>query len=313
MIDLNKKIQKLERDINAKNEIESRLSLVQSTIDSLAKKVIIHEKILQREFDDVAKLEELNLNSLFVKLLGDIEKRLDKERQEYLHAILRHKALMEEVDILKYEKTLLSKKLTKVSTQLEPEYKALIKQKETILKRKDSKFYRTIIAFDKKKAIANTKLQKLKTARRQGEKTIRSIVVIQNDLRHITAWGNIQAYHGKGNYSSMKKKFYIDKARKKATIAKVLLDEYERLVEQVFHDLNVQLSLESFEEFLDDFFDNLITDWVIQHKIKNAFYGLEMNIDKIMRHNLALENEKNIIKQHLKEIEKERKVFIKSY
>ena len=43
--------------------------------------------------------------------------------------------------------------------------------------------------------------------------------------------------------------------------------------------------------FIDVFFDNLISDWVIQRKIKNALNNVESTFDKIRRYVLMIEKE----------------------
>lgn len=312
MKEINKAIRSLQLDLNKQDEIKYRLKAIATTLKSLKVRIANHQKVLQKELDDVEELEGFNVMTLFVKFIGDLESLLDKERQEYLHAYLRHKAMLEEYSLLTYEQKLLKKKQRNVADK-KKELRGLLQRKSEKLKKTNSQYYKKIIAIEKKIARCNTPLHKCKSAIKVGLSANTLLEKIYRDLNQTTQWGNIHEYHGQGRYSSMKKKTYIDKARQNVTKAKVLIDKYEFLVEQIFIDVNVQLSLDSFETFVDDFLDYLITDWVIQKKIKNAVQCLDMNIDKIVRHNYALQHEMQALEYQKSKLEKDKLALLDSY
>ena len=53
------------------------------------------------------------------------------------------------------------------------------------------------------------------------------------------------------------------------------------------------IKLDGFGRFIHIFFDNLISDWVIQRKIKNALNNVESTFDKTRRYVLVIEKEKS--------------------
>lgn len=296
MKELNKQIQNLEVEINIQEIIRHRIQEIHSKLLALSDQIESHKIILHKELQDVEALESLSVKSLFVRFIGDLESRLDKERQEYLHAYLRHKAMIEEYHLLEKELITVRRKKESITTKRK-ELKVLKQRKSVKLKKVSSIYFRAITQIDKEIAVLNTALQRCTTAIKSGKTAITVLDKILRDLKQTIKWGH--AYHGRGRYSSMKKKSYIDKARKNVTLAKVAIDKYEILVERIFVDVNVKLSLESFEHFVDDFLDNLITDWIIQKKIKNALQCLEMNVDKIIRHNYALDHEIHKLKDKI--------------
>jgi len=54
---------------------------------------------------------------------------------------------------------------------------------------------------------------------------------------------------------------------------------------------------------MDIFFDNLISDWVIQRKIKNAINNVDSTFDKTRRYVLVIEKEMATLQGNMKSLQ----------
>ena len=77
---------------------------------------------------------------------------------------------------------------------------------------------------------------------------------------------------GSGRSSSYMKHKAIDRARQLSHKVKHHLLIFRKELKDVYEDaqINIQVEIRGFDRFSDIFFDNLISDWIIQQKIKNA-------------------------------------------
>ena len=85
---------------------------------------------------------------------------------------------------------------------------------------------------------------------------------------------------------------------------KELLDVYRRIPE------DFQLHLDSFNRFIDVFFDNLITDWIIQQKIYNALNNSLNTRDKVTRMVKLLESEKPKVDKAIADLNEAKKEYV---
>lgn len=312
-MDIQEQIDHLTNEIDQNKRRRKHILEIEKELLHLSKQEQIRYKELIKELDDVKRLERLNLKSLFNRFLGDLETRLDKERQEYLQAVLQHKSIEDKMQILKYEKKLLHQKLFD-ATSFEKELTSLILKKEANLKKKSTVFFSKVKPYEKQITLYKVKKDKYLRVMNLGERAMREVNGVLSDLRHVSDWGkSVRAMHGKGQYSSIEKKYFIDKARSKVVRAQVYLSDFEKDAFSLFHDYSDHLHLDSFEEFLDDFLDNLITDWVVQQKIKHSKFAAETVKDKLTRILKTLQFELEKIEHELELAIERKRTFVTAY
>jgi hypothetical protein len=82
----------------------------------------------------------------------------------------------------------------------------------------------------------------------------------------------------------------INRAKNATQQAKHKLKLFDReLIDVNIEQTQLYIKLDGFGRFIPIFFDNLISDWVIQRKIKNALNNVESTFDKTRRYVLAIE------------------------
>ena len=96
--------------------------------------------------------------------------------------------------------------------------------------------------------------------------------------------------NNQSTYYSQMKHNAINRAKNATQQAKHKLKLFDReLIDVNIEQTQLYIKLDGFGRFIPIFFDNLISDWVIQRKIKNALNNVESTFDKTRRYVLAIE------------------------
>lgn len=267
---INLEIEEKLKSIQQNEVVGNRLSFINEKLSKLSIKERTYRQRTEEELADVKQLEELGLRSLFKKVLGNLDQALEKERKEYLAAVLKHKSIEEEVLILEYEKEILIKNYRPPS-KIQEELDLLIKKKRFLLKSYDTSFTKEL--FRRESELGRYKLlkQKSNSILKQSVVAVNILDEIKAGLLEVKDWSP----SGKGKYSSVIKKKYIDRARAKAVEAKVKLEEFGNMVRKLFSEINLEFKMDSFLDFLDIFYDNLINDYVTRKSLEDTLLGFD--------------------------------------
>ncbi|MDF2883551.1 MAG: hypothetical protein K0R54_4108 [Clostridiaceae bacterium] len=265
--------------INAKEKLRRKQkfeSLLNQTSEALQKELdrkIELENILQDEDKDVKKLESLSITSIFYSILGSKREQLEKERQELLSAKLKYDECCKSV--LELERELVSNKASLNSLLgADCEYEAALKRKEEfILRLKDGTSQKLFQLMDN---LADLEAQKkeLKEAIASGETVQIELGRVINSLESAEGWGTWDIVGG-GLLATAAKHSHIDEAKEYAHHTKIALIRFQNELSDVDLTMNIDINIGSFETFADYFFDGLISDWVVQSRIRESLDGVQ--------------------------------------
>lgn len=246
---------------------------------------------VQKELEDVTELEKMSVKGLFYKALGSKEAQLEKERQEYLLAALKQRNLAKELELDKYEIDLIGQKLDDLKIKkAELSQLKKIREKE-ILSNPNESLHGVLRDITAKIDAQHKFAVEVNEAITVGNELINLFVSSLNLLKRAQNWGQWDMAGGRGYL----KKSSIDKGLDEAYRASSMLEKYKRELADiglVYNGLNLQLG--QVNSFMDIIFDNLLSDWIIQKKIKNAVATVESVFDKVrvVQQKVASEAEK---------------------
>ncbi len=282
-------------EFHSLNRVNAHLEDVKTKLVLKYKDLDLISYQLRKEEKDVADLEKKGFKPLFYKILGDKEKQLETERQEYLAISLKYNALKEEIEVLEYEKELLLKKsLSYDKVQKEVESLKSLREKE-ILNSQNPKLrdeLRLVLnKFDHSVLLG----KELGEAFDAGEKAHKNLSVLSNILAQAMDWGR---WGGQGHsmHKQMMKRSKMAEASRALAITQRSLDVFAKEMRDIGEDnMRFTLNFNEINKFTDYFLDNLITDWIIQQKIRNTLNSVHSVKDKISRigQSLAKEIENN--------------------
>lgn len=290
-------------EIKRLNSIEKHHSSTTTELENAYSELSKLEDQLVDELEDIEKLEKMSITSVFYNVLGSKEKQLEKERQEYLTVSLKHKELKKDIEILEYEHKVIGAKVQEIGG-LEASLEELKKVRLQEILRSDDKLRLQITGIHREMDDIRGELEELRQASAAGDACLRAISEVIKHLKDAEHWGNWDMMNKKGAYYSQMKHNAIDRAMNAAQVAKHKLKVFDReLVDVNVEQTQLHIKLDGFSRFIDIFFDNLISDWVIQRKIKNALNNVDATFDKTRRYVLVIEKEMSTLQSQLKMLE----------
>ena len=313
MEDFQKKLNKILDKYQDFERIQKHLKSLDEELKKGYKDLDKMEKILEKQGDDVEELERLSLKGIFHKMLGSKKEQLDKERQEYLQAALKRNEHKKSVELLEYEKKILEEKLEKLKN-IPAQAEELIKQREKDLMKSGSPVGMRILTISKQ-IDENRKLKReIAEAVQAGNDALLVLREMEGYLKNARNWGNWDMYGGR-RMTSYVKHSNIDKARARLHKAQHLLNRFEDELRDVYNprQLNLSLNLDSFTRFIDIFFDNLISDWIVQQRIRNALSNVQAVRDRVSRLLGTLEMDNGELKIKVRQLQKEKKQLVLNF
>lgn len=157
--------------IAEKKEMEERIQRETQTLERL-------KRSLDKEQEDVDKLEHASINRLFSSLGGKSELRLEKEKAEAFRAALDYKLKQNDIEFLHYQDNLLSQEL-KNYEDIDREYQGLLEIKRKSL---DNEVLNEIRAMEETKKEWMTQEIQIKEAIESGKKLRSSFTFILDNL-----------------------------------------------------------------------------------------------------------------------------------
>lgn len=312
---ITKKIEGAYNNIQRREKIKTHIQYLKKRLKIEEERADHLYQVLQKEGEDVKRLERASITKLFGKYLGNHEEQLDIEKQEYLMAVLKYKESNKKINDISFQLKVLAEKFIKLK-DADKVYKRLIREKKAKLLLDKHPEKKRIFLLEKDQLRNNGIIREMNEAIAVGKKADIELTKMFEALDNVFNWGktfNTLDYGGKGRYSSYKKKKFIE--NNKANIHKVskLLNNFTDELEDISknYGFNYTTHLNLLNNFLEVFFDNLITDWVVRKKIKSAFDSIKIVIDKITRICLMLENQKKALVTKNEQLQSEINLLIK--
>ena len=301
---------KIKETITRIGELQAVKRHYASTLDEFESILKQKDKIetqMIKELEDINELEKLGVKSIFYKVLGNKEEQLEKERQEYLQVTLQHKEVINALEVVEYEKNILGKKLM-VIDDLEAELAGLkeIREKEILATSGELRNELRMI-FKKMDDLQKYNIE-LGEARTIGEKTIQSLDLVYTQMNKAKDWGNWDMMNNDGGrYHKSMKHNAIDRAMNEVSRSKLLLSNFNKELRDIgYSNQRLALQVENIARFPGMIFDNLISDWIIQNKIKSVLSTVGNLMDDVQLILKSLMKDKANSEEEYDELDRQR-------
>ena len=302
MSELEEEIEIILSQKTLKAKVKRRFNFIEKKLTEVVQKIEQQRKIVHKEYYDITVLESNTISSIFYKWFNDLELQLEKERQEYLMAILLLNSLEEEEKILTYESKILSEKYKSINVD-ENRLNELYKIKEQKIIYSGGKQKEIIKEKNLQIDNLNSRNREIMEAINATNETLAVFEKIHHYLNLVNDWGYMDS-GGSGSNSSYKKLRFIDVNRKLILEAQHSMEILAKELEDLYTRPVIHLNIKDFDGFISIFYRHLITDWILRRKMNNAINSIIQNIDSLTTLNMMLHAEKN---KNIKEIEKLKK------
>ena len=286
-------------EYNRKQKIKTHLQHLHVIIAQKEEDLEELTTILDEEQADLDALKGKNLYSIFQYLLGNKEQQLEKAKQEYLAAYVKYNSLISNLEDLREERSILEKSYSSLHA-IDEEFAGLMKQKMALLNQGN----KLPAGYDKlMEKIANyqSKIRELQQTIKKGVSAKKYLHKVMLGLQQIEHWGDVPPLEIP---TRIDKK--VERINKDIYVSNNFLQKYEDELSDIsdLFQLDYQREVNQLEYFLDQFIDCLITDWIVKHKIHNAFHLVVNIMDKITRIGEMMDYEIDKTKGYIQEEEK---------
>jgi len=306
---LNQRLLEVQEQVDRLNRLEGQIARLEADVKELSEQVEQLQKVCDREQRDVARLEGLSLTGLFYTILGSKEAQLERERQEALAAELK---LREERQRLKE----MTEELSELRRQAETlagareKYNMLIDAKEAAIASSGGEQAERLYSLSQRIQALRWEAKQIREAQEAAMDADAALARVIRELESAENWGAWDMLGG-GFLSTAIKHSAIDDAQRAAHDAQRALDRLRRELQDVNAALHVNdVSLDGFTRFADYFFDNLITDWVVQSRIGRSLSSVRANRDAVADILSTLKRRLAQVEKAIGEAERERQAFV---
>ncbi|MCM3629269.1 hypothetical protein M3194_18140 [Paenibacillus glycanilyticus] len=245
-----------------------RQSQFRSRLNELERQMIRLELDLESEQADVDKLTKMTLTNLFHTLLRSKDEQLELERQQVLAVALKLQEAQQERDLLQQEITQAGVIITS-NGNAENDYYRLFGEQEQALRSMPDKAAE-LITMESDITAQKAVVRELNEAFSAGRRVLASLEPAINSLDKAINWGDWDTWGNGGLISTHIKHEHIDDAKASIAAANHELKSFRDELADLKQNLNIQVDISGLLKFGDYWFDGLITDWIVQQRIKET-------------------------------------------
>ena len=297
-------LQRLQSEIMEKQRTDAKLSDLLLQQSDLEKKTEELEKTMQKERDDVDRLNGRSLAAFFYRATGKIGEKLTKEEAEAYAASVKYEAAKNELQAVSDDIDYCQRRLSQLQ-DCEQQYEKVLEEKTEQIKKSGVPEAGRIMNLENEIAFLETQQKEIQEAVTAGNRALDITRKILEDLDSAKNWSTFDLMGG-GLIADMAKYDRLNKVQDKIQDLQAALrgfrTELADVTERISGDLHVEIG--DFLHFADYFFDGLFTDWMVYDKINDSrgrTLRTRDQIQKILGQLNAMDNEFCSKKENLKE------------
>lgn len=275
----NEEYKKLQEQMIQQANLEGRKYSLDVERKKLEQKVFELEIAKDAEQRDVDKLEGRTLANFFYAVTGQMEKQLDKEKQEAYAAAVKYDAAVYELEAVKKDIADINRSLMELRGCKE-RYQELIKKRQEELKASNTPEGEKIIGLEECVTILESRNKEIKEALSAGKASLSLAEDILKNLNSAEGYGTWDMLGG-GLLADVMKHSELDEAQRKVEALQVSLRHFHTELADVQIHANMQVSIDGFERFADYFFDGLFADWMVMDKISASKSQVSSTINQL--------------------------------
>ncbi|MFD0712651.1 hypothetical protein [Paenibacillus sp. GCM10027626] len=287
---------------------ERRRDELQKRCRELERRVVQLEVQLEREQHDVEKLTRMSLTNLFHTLLRSKQEQLELERQQVLTAALNLQEAQQTLANTQAELQELGDELAH-GRNAKYDYEKLLAEKEAMLR--DAPYKAAELAdMEEKIGDQSVLVKELNEALVAGKRVLASLEDASNSLEKADNWGKWDTWGGGGMVSTHAKHTHIDDAKQYILNANHQILQFRDELADLKRSITIDIDISSSLKMADYWFDNLITDWIVQGRIHQAQENVLEALSKVRAVTSQLERDHNLAITHLQQLKNGRTAWI---
>lgn len=221
-----------------------------------------------KEQRDVEKLENGSSVSFFLKLIGKLDQKIDKEELEALDAKHKYETTQYELNNVKVHILNLKDEVKNYDAAVK-EYENLWSKRERELLSSSSFKKQEYLNSTEKLASLKVLDKELREAVNAGDSLLEVLKEAEKEFESAKSWGTMDMFGG-GFVTSMIKHGHIENANRVLNEVQYLAKSFKKELNDVNIALDMKYVSGDFNDIADIYFDNFFSDIMVQDKINNA-------------------------------------------
>lgn len=262
------KIQLLRRQVEEKKHKESKLKELYMQRKSLSAKVDSLRNVKSNEQADVDHLEGGSLAAFFYGVIGKMDEKLDKEREEAYAASVKYDVAARELSAVEEDIKRYQAELGELR-ECEQQYEQTLKDKLEAIKALTTQEAEEILRAEERISYLEGQIKEIQEALAAGQAALGTADSILSSLNSAEGWGTWDLLGG-GLLSDMAKHNHLNEAQQQVEYLQVQLRRFKTELTDVTIHADMQVSIDGFLSFADYFFDGLFADWAVLNKINQS-------------------------------------------
>ena len=228
------------------------------------------KKIMEKEQEDVDRLEGKSLAAFFYRISGRMDEKMSKEKEEAYSAAVKYEAAVKELENVKKDLAWCQDELKPLSG-CQQRYRQALAEKLHRIKSTGGAASIEILELEEKLSGLEKQKKEIREAIDAGNQALDMTERVLKELGSAEDWGTFDVFGG-GLLSDLQKHSHLDSAQE------MIEDLQERLrrFRTELSDVNMenraelQVNIQGFLRFADYFFDNIFTDWTVLNRISES-------------------------------------------
>ena len=261
-------LRELQIQAATKNRLEAMLKELRQQKNILGTRVEELSAQKAKEQLDVERLEKNSLVNYFYQVVGKLDEKLTKERQEAYEAAVKYDAAYSELQAIEVELSGKEMEYGRVRRSDE-RYQEVLKEKLEAVKLSNVPEASEILRLEAQITSLEVQLKELEEAVSAGRHADQTADLILESLSSAQSWGTFDLLGG-GLIADMAKHSHLDEAQEKVERLQGALRRFKTELADVEIIADMQVSIDGFLRFADYFFDGLFADWSVMNRISEA-------------------------------------------
>lgn len=255
-------------DLAAHERLSQRVEAMRRQLVRLAARVSRLAQRVEVERKDVDEIEGFSAVRLLAGLFGDLDERVRKERQEWVAACMRHAAAAEDQAETAAELAALERRLASLEDPRR-RYLDLLEAKSRFLAEHDAHPQVERLHLAEREGLLRDELRELDEAIWAGDVARAALAGVLGALGKAQAIGRLDMI---AMASTWAKFVHVDDAHRHASASNRALSRFQMELADVHerHEARFEIEVGTAATFADYFFDDLVSDWVVQCRIVNS-------------------------------------------
>ena len=282
MNNYDEKLRELREKVLRKEQLEAEVAELERQYARLAARAAELDAVRMKEQEDVDRLEGGSLAAFFYNVIGKMDEKLTKEREEAYAAAVKYDAAARELARAAED---IARRRNELGALHDSErlYKEAAAAKLNAMKAQGGTMAEEILHREENIAYAQKQIREINEAVAAATRARGTAETVLAELDSAENWGWYDALGGGGLLSNTIKHDKLDEAQFMVEKLQSELRRVKTELADVKINADMQVNVEGFLRFADYFFDGLFVDWTVLDRIGQSKSQVENVVNRIDR------------------------------